>query len=152
MTIPRQRPGKSKQDVQTPLEFLVKVRARLHEPIVLDLAANQENTVVPNFFSEEQNSLLQEWPMEGWCWLNPPYENIRPWVEKAATGNSLVAMLIPASTGSNWWRDWVDGKAHVLLLNGRITFVGHTSPYPKDLALLLYTPFIKGGYEVWDWD
>lgn len=149
--MPKQNPGKSEQDVKTPLDFLVYVRARLHAPFIIDLAASKENTVVERFYSIEQDSLKQVWPTEGWCWLNPPYNNIRPWVEKASLGYSQVAMLVPASTGSNWWRDWVHNKCHVLLLNGRLTFEGHTSPYPKDLALLLYTPFIKSGYDVWDW-
>jgi hypothetical protein len=54
--------------------------------------------------------------------------------------------------GSNWWRDNVDGKADVLFLNGRITFVGHNAPYPKDCAILLYAPFLNGNYSVWSWN
>jgi hypothetical protein len=33
----------------------------------------------------------------------------------------------------------------------RLTFVGHTDPYPKDLALLLYGPSVSPGYEMWMW-
>ena len=80
--------------------------------------------------------------------------NISPWAEKAwteAQNGAHVAMLVPASTGSNWWRTHVDGKAYITFLNGRVTFVGHSSPYPKDLALLLYAPFLSGGSTVWRW-
>ena len=61
-------------------------------------------------------------------------------------------MLVPASVGSNWWQEFVHHKAHVLMLNDRIQFVGAEWVYPKDLGLLLYTPFIRqGSYEGWSW-
>lgn len=133
------------------------------EEFTFDLAAHHSNTVAGSqFWTEEDNALLQSWGgFPGWCWCNPPYANIRPWVEKAVAGSAVgwggarsgssIAMLVPASVGSNWWAEAVDGRAHVLFLNGRLTFAGETTPYPKDTALLLYTPFIKGGYEVWRW-
>jgi hypothetical protein len=58
---------------------------------------------------------------------------------------------VTAGVGSNWWRDHVHDKARVLLLNGRITFVGETHGYPKDCCLLLYGPSVEPGYEVWSW-
>lgn len=97
---------------------------------------------------------MQSWVFDGWNWLNPPFGDLRPWVQKAYQESRLGArtsMLVPAGVGSNWWRDWVHGKARVLLLNGRITFVGHKQPYPKDCALLLYEPNVIPGYEVWAW-
>lgn len=118
-----------------------------------DLAASDTNTVAPWHFTSEQDALSQDWDeCAGWCWLNPPYADIAPWVKKASEcQESRIAMLVPASVGANWWKEHVDGKAHVLLLNGRIKFVGHKHGFPKDLALLLFTPFIRGGYEVWTW-
>ena len=59
-----------------------------------------------------------------------------------------MAFLVPAAVGSNWFRDYVDGKALVLLLNGRLSFDG-AGPYPKDCILCLYG--IEPGYEVWSW-
>jgi hypothetical protein len=44
-----------------------------------------------------------------------------------------TAMLVPAGVGANWWRDHVHNKAHVLLLNGRIMFVGHHAAVPERL-------------------
>ena len=146
--------GGSRQDYQTPPEFIEAVCRRLAiSTFTWDLAASDANKQAPFFYTQEQNSLVQDWDAcGGWLWCNPPYSNIAPWVEKAANSvESNIAMLVPASVGSNWWLDYVHDKAHVLLLNGRITFVGAKDPYPKDCALLLYTPFIEGGYEVWSW-
>lgn len=157
--MPAQKPGRSKQDYQTPSEFLEAVKSRLHIPYFeCDLAASDTNAVCGVYYTERDDSLSDacSWVLGGhkWCWLNPPFSNITPWVMKAcktARVGAHVAMLVPASTGANWWRHWVDGEAHVLLLNGRITFVGAEDPYPKDCALLLYTPHTHGGYEVWPW-
>lgn len=157
MTMPLQKPGRSKQDWATPPAFIFAVKRRLNDGFVVDLAADENNSVAPAHFNESQNSLIQDWggaTVGGWGWLNPPYGDLRPWAEKAANESldgARIAMLVPSSTGSNWWRDYVVNDAYILFLNGRLTFVGADGPYPKDLALLLYTPFIRSGSAVWDW-
>jgi phage N-6-adenine-methyltransferase len=124
-----------------------------------DLAASAENTVADQFYTEQDDALIQDWAgnmLDGaWAFCNPPYADIEPWVMKACyetEGAGVnVAMLLPASTGSNWWRTYVHNRCYVLLLNGRLTFVGHKTPYPKDLVVLLYTPMRLTGYDVWNW-
>jgi phage N-6-adenine-methyltransferase len=152
---PKQKPGRSRQDYATPPEFIAAVRRRLNiENFNLDVAANPANAVCVPYFTEEQDALSQAtWNYGGWSWLNPPYANITPWVDKAWEQSMMgaqIAMLIPASVGANWWAEWVHNKAHTIFLNGRLCFDGK-NPYPKDCALLLYTPYVWGGYEVWDW-
>ena len=162
MTMPAQKPGRSKQDYQTPEDFVLAVQRRLHIPYFgWDLAADKDNTQATRFFTEDDDSLKQVWSslyynaaMPEWLWLNPPYADIEPWVKKASEESRLgafVAMLVPASVGANWWRDYVEFESYQLFLNGRIKFVGAKDYYPKDCALLLYTPFIRSGSAVWDW-
>ena len=159
---PRQKPGRSEQEVRTPPEFLTAVKCLLGtKGFGIDLAASKENATAPSYFTEDDDSLNIDWAgyigISAWAWLNPPYAHIEPWVKKAAkerrhlSNYAGIAMLVPASTGANWWRDYVDRTAHVLLLNGRLTFVGHTAPYPKDCALLLYSLQHPPSYEVWSW-
>jgi DNA (cytosine-5)-methyltransferase 1 len=154
--MPDQKPGLSKQDYQTPQEFIIACLNRLRiSEFTWDLAASAQNTQADHFITQEQDSLKQRWhELDGWLWLNPPYADIKPWVEKAheeSLKGALIAILIPASVGANWWRDYVNNSCYQLFLNGRITFVGCSTPYPKDCALLLYTPFIRSGNSVWDW-
>jgi phage N-6-adenine-methyltransferase len=154
--MPAQKPNRSKQDYCTPKAFLAAVRSRLQiQDFDIDLAATAENTVTTRFYATAQNSLIQPWTVgDGWNFLNPPFADLAPWVEKAwaeAQRGARTAVLVPAAVGSNWWRDCVHGKAHVLLLNGRITFVGETQGYPKDCCLLLYGPSIVPQYSVWTW-
>lgn len=159
MVMPAQKPGKSEQSVATPNEFLQAVKNLLGiGDFSWDLAADEKNAVCwhgKSHFNEVDNSLIQPWHcIQGWLWLNPPYSDIQPWVDKAyveSCKGARIAMLVPASVGSNWWTNHVAGIAQVYFLKGRITFVGHKSPYPKDLALLLYRPNVLGGYSTWDW-
>jgi phage N-6-adenine-methyltransferase len=159
MVMPKQKPGRSKQDYGTPKEFLQAVKTRLHiHEFSGDLAASEDNKVAAYCITEEMDSLnpLITWnPKAGqWAWLNPPFSDITPWVRKAsleAMKGAHICMLVPASVGANWWREYVEPYAYQSYLNGRLTFVGCEDPYPKDLALLLYTPWGFTGHEIWNW-
>lgn len=154
-TMPRQKPGRSKQDFRTPPVFLDAVKRRLGiEAFSIDLAATPTNAVASTYYTVADNALVQPWTSDGVAWLNPEFADIGPWVQRAAEQAALgakIAMLVPAAVGSNWWRDHVHHKCFVLLLNGRLTFVGHTQPYVKDCCLLLYGPPYGIGYAVWPW-
>ena len=155
MSEPRQKPGRSKQDYGTPPELLTAVKERLGiSGFECDLAATRANAVAHHYCTDAFDEYT--WAFgPGWNWLNPPYANIEPWVKRAyqecRTRAVRTAVLIPASVGSNWWRDWVDHKCEVLFLNPRLTFVGCEDPYPKDCALLLYRPVVERPYDVWTW-
>jgi phage N-6-adenine-methyltransferase len=151
MTQPVQKPGRSRQTYATPIEFVTAVRRHLGiENFAIDLAADETNTVASRYFDEAMDSLSLPWDelWEGWAWLNPPFSHIGPWAKKCAECRQKVAFLVPAGVGANWFRDYVDGRAKVLLLNGRICFDGK-DPYPKDCILALYG--VTPGYEVWTW-
>lgn len=157
--MPVQKPGNSKQNYRTPPAFLNAVRARLGiKNFTCDFAADRVNTVCPVYWSKQDDSLSKaswEWVDRinlGWGWLNPEYIHIAPWAERCADVGAwaYIALLVPAGVGSNWFRDYVDGQARVLLLNGRLDFIPG-APYPKDCILCLYGPDIEPGYDVWNW-
>ncbi len=157
MTVPKQKPHRSKQTYETPWDFVHKVEKRLGiDHFAVDLAASFENRKAPEWLAEDDDSLASNWDWAklldgGWGWLNPPYTNIGKWAKKChetQLKGGDVALLVPAAVGSNWFRDYVHNKAFVLALNGRISFDG-VGPYPKDLMLCLYGVSI--GFDVWDW-
>lgn len=89
--------------------------SRLYGPFDIDVCATQETAKCPRFFTEKDNALVQPW--EGRCFMNPPYSNVSPWLEKAVAetkrGVTTVALLKhDHSTG--WWKKWVEpyGKVH----------------------------------------
>jgi hypothetical protein len=158
MPMPRQKPNKSRQDYETPEEFLGAVVRRFGS-IEWDLAASAENSKAPgrNFIDEETDSLTVPWhrlPLaSGWLWLNPPFGRCGKFAEKARDEMILgarVLMLAPASVGSNWFNEFVLPHAHVIGLRPRMTFVGERDPYPKDLMLAVFA-YSLTGFSTWRW-
>lgn len=160
--MPAQKPGRSRQDYCTPQDFLAAVLRRLDiREFAIDLAADAENTVADLHLDVALDALsVHNWALYtrsgGWGWLNPPFADITPWAERCAAtrrAGGQVAFLTPASVGANWFRDFVDGQALVLALNGRLAFIPEepASLYPKDCLLSLYSPVIQPGFEVWSW-
>lgn len=144
--------GQSKQDYETPAEFITAVVNRFG-PLAWDLGATRENAKAPAFISPEQNSLAEDvtWNYAGNLWLNPPFDNIAPWAAKCAAAwvyRNRILLLIPASVGSVWYAAHVHDKAAVKFLSPRLCFDGK-HPYPKDCLLAVYGD--EPGYECWRW-
>lgn len=126
---------------------------------MFDLAANSANAQACAWYGPDglaPDALACDWGvLSGVLWLNPPYNDLAPWARKCSesvrenSDGDRILLLVPASVGSNWWRDYVHEKASVAFLNSRIKFVGHTGGYPKDLALCVYGE--RPGYAVWSW-
>lgn len=157
--MPVQKPGRSVQDVGTPRDFLDAVEKRFGK-LSFDLAANADNHVATDYFgpgSPLGEDAFKEvwhklWP--GLLWLNPPFENIKDWAMRAAAESGFgahVLMLIPAVVGTNYFREWIWPFARVYALSPRLTFVGHTQSYPKDLILAEFGVDVLPGFECWRW-
>lgn len=151
--MPAQKPGRSVQEVATPVEFIDAVQDRFG-PITFDLAALKSNSVVERFYSPKDDSLQQRWHQhEGWLWLNPPFSDIGPWARKCvaeAAHGAHILLLTPASVGADWFRFHLFPNAYVLYLSPRLQFAGHPHPYPKDLALTVFCHDMHG-QDTWRW-
>lgn len=160
---PAPAPPQSNQHWGTPRDFLDAVERRFGK-IGLDLAAKDDNHVVPAWFGpgspfEVEDALA---PSTRWHdfvdaqelrFLNPPFEDIDPWASWCASFRNLttIAMLTHAAVDTKWFEDHVWGKALVLLLRPRMTFVGATEGYPKPLILSVFGPRVAPGVDVWRW-
>lgn len=158
---PRQKPGRSEQNVMTSREFVAAVQ-RTFGALICDLAASRDNAVAGDWRGPEhpaealRDATTCQWPLTRQgehCWLNPPFGNIAPFAKRAAESRQFTStlMLVPASVGANWWCDWVDGKADVYVV-GRMRFVGHDHMFPKDLALCHYWALSGGKQRRWRWE
>ena len=155
--MPAQKPGRSRQDYETPAEFIAAVEKRWGW-MAVDLAASKENAKAPSYYTEADDSLAQNWqmlfrnPATLCCWLNPPFGDIAPWAKKCSEislwPKQRICMLVPASIGSNWFEKYVYPYARVLALRPRLSFDGK-APFPKDCILAVYGE--APGFEIWRW-
>jgi hypothetical protein len=146
--------------------------------IALDCAAHERNHVCPAWLGPggiAEDALtsrldgLPGVPGDGLRWLNPPFANIAPWAKFAARESAaamcVLAFLVPASIGSNWYWDHVNGSALTLSV-GRMNFVfrngetevpacfdakGKPTPFQKDLMLCVFGIGGAGRLERWRW-
>lgn len=125
--MPVQKPGSSKQDYETPLDFMLALTHRFGS-LDIDLAATDENPKAPAWITPEVDSLSLDWDMLGAkrAFLNPPFNQCNEFASKCAKTERLETLfLIPASVGTNWWAHQVHGTADlVLFLRPRLSFDG----------------------------
>lgn len=103
-----EEPELDPDDRATPRDLFLLIDARFS--FTVDVAATAESAKVQRYYDREANGLVQSWSGER-VWCNPPYSNLRPWVEKAwrEEAAELVVMLIPANrTDQPWWQELVE--------------------------------------------
>lgn len=160
-TMPKQKPHRSVQSVQTPPDFIAAVLSLLGiKAFVHDFAADRKNTQARTYWDKQIDSLSRppaQWARltaKGWGWLNPEYTKIGPWAKRCQETREAgghITLLVPASVGSRWFIDYVEPSAFVLALCPRLRFVGHRTAYPKDLILAVYAPDWEPGFHSWEW-
>ncbi len=89
----------------------------------------------------------------GAIWNNPPYSNIRPWVEKAAEQciqqRQTVVMLVPEDMSVGWFSKALESVDEVrIITDGRINFIEPSTGLEKKgnskgSILLIWRPFIS---------
>ena len=114
----------------------------------LDACALPENAKCESYYTPEDDGLSKPW--RGGVWCNPPYgREISSWVRKAYEEsqkeyNSFVLMLLPARTDTKWWWEYVQGKATLFFIKGRVKFGDHNVGAPFPSVLALYMKEVKG--------
>lgn len=122
-------------DRATSPELFSSLDERFHFSI--DVAASSHNAKCERYFTREVDGLVQSWAGER-VWCNPPYSDIRPWLEKAwleCDTAELIVMLLPANrTEQGWWQEFVepyrDSPAHPLrveFIANRQRFIAHNA-------------------------
>ena len=124
----------------TPQDFFDKLNDEFH--FTLDAAASPDNAKCANYFTEEQDGLVQSWGGNT-VWCNPPYcRKTGLWVKKAyeehqRTGCTVV-MLLPSRTDVRWFHDYILGKAEIRFIKGRLKFGGNKNSAPFPSIVVIY--------------
>ncbi|EPZ9534204.1 phage N-6-adenine-methyltransferase [Shigella sonnei] len=115
-----------------------------------------------NFDREQMRRIANNMPEQydekpqvshGAIWNNPPYSNIRPWVEKAAEQciqqRQTVVMLVPEDMSVGWFSKALESVDEVrIITDGRINFIEPSTGLEKKgnskgSMLLIWRPFIS---------
>lgn len=151
-------------DWETPQPFFDWCNRRWG-PLEVDVCASKDNTKCTIYFDKAVDGLSVSWGYKI-CWMNPPYGDAIPdWVEKAHRESVLGAMvvaLLPARTSPPWWHNHVMYADEIVLIGGRIKFVGaaNCAPFPSCVAIwrpgphleahplvtsAILSPYVRGG-------
>ena len=75
--------------------------------------------------------------------INPPYSNPKPWVEKAIEENkkgNTIVILLKMDTSTRWFKSLQEAGAKFLWINGRLKHrTGKPANFPSMLAILSRT-------------
>ena len=122
------------QRYRTPPEIFARWHAEFR--FTLDGASEPENALLPLASTAEHP----------FSWIghrvfcNPPWSNIRPFVEQAAEAD-LAVLLVPARTNAKWFHRALELGAWPRFFLGRIKFVGAKHNCPVDCMLLVFRRF-----------
>ena len=167
------RTGTGRDDWATPPELVTAIARKLDVRFALDTACESHNAIagVRSAFPYDQGADGLDhgwayWLRVGVCdidhdardaaWCNPPYSKLRAWLDKCAREGERcnVVALIPARTDTHAWHESVMPSAcRVLLLKGRVKFLGAAAGAPFPSAVVQWLPGYHGPalFESWDW-
>jgi len=98
----------------------------------VDVAADENNNLCNQYFTEDDNALLATWGKSNWC--NPPYSKVKPWVRWARVqheAGKTIVMLVNAETSSTWFKEAFDSCNEVRFISGRIAFINNSTGKPQ---------------------
>lgn len=132
-----------KMDWCTPKDFFDTLDKEFH--FVLDAAATDKTAKCSLYYTPETDGLSQSWNHGGSVFCNPPYgREIGKWVRKAyeeSKSGATIVLLIPARTDTNYFHEYIYGKAQIRFVRGRLRFtddngnVADPAPFPSMVVI-----------------
>lgn len=126
------------QEWETPKELFDPLMAEFG--FTLDVCATQYNAKCDHYFTASDDALSLSWESDGFCWMNPPFNDLKRWVKKAFDESRLghsVVCLLPCRTNTGWWHDYVM-KGEIRFIRGRPKFNGAEHGLPQPLAIVIF--------------
>ncbi len=118
-------PDQGRQNWRTPPELFAAL-SRRWGPFGLDLAADHDNHLCPDYFTAEDSAFDYIW---GECnaFLNNPFEQMALWlpeVRRQADMGTTITMLCPLDSGVAWFPQHAWGKFDSMtLLAPRVSYI-----------------------------
>lgn len=109
----------------------------------LDPCATPETAKCRNFFTKEENGLIQDWSGHV-VFVNPPYSQIKHWVRKCykegKKENTKIVMLIPIRSDTIYFHKYIIKAKELRFIKGRVNFLSNgerkgSSTFPSILVI-----------------
>jgi len=149
----------------TPPELFDKLDDVFH--FTLDVCATKENAKCERYYGPEAvhvnddgktvtrignfvDGLAEPWAPHV-CWMNPPYSDPGPWLEKAygeSQRGATVVGPVPNDPSTRWWVNWAMKASQIVwLIGARVQFVSppgiKASSNTSSSVVLVYWPEAK---------
>lgn len=106
----------------------------------LDPCASVDNHKCNKYYTKDDDGLKKSWLNEV-VFCNPPYSQIKKWVEKCwlewQCHNTTIVLLIPSRTDTSYFHDYIYNHASLRFIRGRLHFndskVG--APFPSMICI-----------------
>ena len=107
---------------------------------IYDYCASEVNHVCEKYYTKKDDAMTKDWKLDGFC--NFPYSKQYQFMKKAweehRKNNIELLILAYSKTDTKWWHDFVEDKAEVHFIKGRIQFLDekgnptqNQAPYPS---------------------
>lgn len=90
-------------------------------------------------FGGDRNGLMREWGSP--CFVNPPYSDIEPWMEKAmleSKSGKTVVCLVPSRTCTRWWHNYAMKASEIRFIRGRLKFGNAKTGAPFQSCVVIF--------------
>ena len=124
----------------TPLSLFLEACKKFHCTPKVDYFASEVNHVCDEYYTKSKSAFETGWWVNGF--INAPYSMIGKVMQKAyeehMANNIELMILAYAKTDTQWWHKYVENKAEVHFVKGRIKFLDAKgkptklpAPYPS---------------------
>lgn len=108
----------------TPHRIFERACSDYHVRPLIDICASEHNHVLPLYYTKKENCLYHNIDMD--FFMNPPYSEIEKFMRFAFMQhkkNNVDALILTfAKTDTNFWHKYVEDKAEVHFIKGRLQF------------------------------
>ncbi|MEO9276947.1 MAG: DNA N-6-adenine-methyltransferase [Nitrososphaera sp.] len=127
---------KVQDEYGTPTEIFEQACRDFHVQPRLDVCATEKNTKCPLFYTKYNDALSEDWQYD--FFMNPPYSRVAEFIKyayeqhKKCNVNALI--LTYAKTDTVWWHEYIEGKAEIHFIQGRLKFLDQNGTITKNSA------------------
>ena len=106
----------------------------------LDVCADVNTYKCEKYFDEQMDGLKQDWS-NNICWMNPPYDKSKLWIEKAyneCNENKVTTVaLLPSRTDTIAFHKYIYKQYEIRFLKGRLKFgkSKNSAPFPSMIVI-----------------